>query len=221
MATMYETIMNLPLFKGLSHEQVSSFLEKTHIKFSKFTDGQKIVGADDYVTDLKCILSGSIRILHKVGESRSMGIAETQSGENILGADKLFGMDNKYGVDIVAKGPVSMMQFSKEQYLAQLTPGSIYLINYLNFVSLRAQMRYDIFSSYPNGSLSAVISRLIKAYCSKKSRDIAFSFDLNDLAKFLNTDIDTATRAILQLEHKGIIRQLPDGFIIADKELLL
>ena len=27
MATMYETIMNLPLFKGLSHEQVSAFLE--------------------------------------------------------------------------------------------------------------------------------------------------------------------------------------------------
>ena len=33
MASMYGTIMDLPLFKGISEDQVSAFLEKTNIEF--------------------------------------------------------------------------------------------------------------------------------------------------------------------------------------------
>ena len=43
MATMYETIMNLPLLKGVSKELVSSFLEKTHVQFVNFNDGEKLI----------------------------------------------------------------------------------------------------------------------------------------------------------------------------------
>ncbi len=220
MATIYETIMNLPLFKGLSHEQVSSFLEKTHIRFTKYSNGQRIVNADETVTVLKCIISGKIRMFHKFGEGSGMIIAETQAGENMLGVDMLFGMDNKYGVDIVAKGEVSLMQFSKEQFLTQLIPGSIYLINYLNLLALRAQIRYDIYSTYPESGLPAMLGRILKAYCSKNSTDISLSFEINELAEFLNTDIDTATREILELERKGYIRQLPNGFLILDTSFI-
>lgn len=220
MATMYETIMNLPLFKGLSHEQVSSFLEKTHIRFIKFSDGQKIVGKEDKVTDLKCIISGKIRISHGLGKNSALILSESQNGEYILGADKLFGMENNFNCDVVALGNVSMMEFSKEQFLAQLMPGSIFLLNYLNFISLRAQSRYKIFSTYPEGNLRAVIGRLVNSLCSRHSRDISLSFDVNDLAKFMNSDIDTITREIIELESKGMIRLLPDGFILTDRDLL-
>lgn len=219
MATMYETIMNLPLFKGLSHEQISSFLEKTHIRFSKFNDGEQIVSSEDNVTNVKCIISGNVRMYYKFGEEDAMSLAFTERGENILGADKMFGLDNRYGFTARARGPVSLMEFSKDQYLNQLIPGSIYLLNYLNFLSLRAQIRYRIFADYPQGGLITALRHLVSCYCSKISEDISIAFDINDLAKFMNTDIDSATRDILELERKGIIKLLPDGFAITDNEL--
>lgn len=214
MATMYETIMNLPLFKGLSHEQVSAFLEKTHITFSKYSDNEKIVSAEDRADVVRCVISGKIRVAHRIGKENTLKITELQHNNNVLGADRLFGMDTTCGFEAYAVGNVSTMEFSKEQYMGLLSSGSIYLLNYLNFLSYRAQIRYSIFETYPEGRLKAICSRLIKAYCSKNSQEISLSFDMNSFAKFCNMDTETLYREMICLENTGIIRRTPVGFIV-------
>lgn len=144
MATMYETIMNLPLFKGLSHEQVSSFLEKTHFKFSKYSDREKIVSAGERVEEMKCVISGQIRLCHIIGDKDLLRLTELRRNHEVIGADRLFGMDTTYGADICAVGNVSTMEFSKDQYQNLLNAGSIYLLNYLNSLSYGAQIRFNI-----------------------------------------------------------------------------
>ncbi len=218
MATMYETIMNLPLFKGLSHEQVSSFLEKTNLKFSKYSDREKIIDAGTNVNNIKCVISGQVRICHKIGTAEDIKLLELQQGHNVLGADRLFGMDTAYGFDAYAVGNVSTMEFSKEQYINLLNTGSIYLINYLNFLSYRAQIRYDIFNNYPDGSFAATCSRLIRAYCSKKSTDISLAFNIDAFALFCNMDSESLSKEIRRLEILGIIRQNPLGITILSKD---
>lgn len=201
--------MNLPLFKGLSHEQVSAFLEKTHITFSKYSDNEKIVSAEDRADVVKCVISGKIRVAHRIGKDNTLKITELQHNNNVLGADRLFGMDTTCGFEAYAVGNVSTMEFSKEQYMGLLSSGSIYLLNYLNFLSYRAQIRYSIFETYPEGGLKAICSRLIKAYCSKNSQEISLSFDMNSFAKFCNMDTETLYREMICLENTGIIRRTP------------
>lgn len=220
MATMYETIMNLPLFKGLSRDQVSSFLEKTHIRFSRYEKGDMFISTKDIVTEVRCIISGNVRIIHDIGEKKSIRLSESQDGGNILGADKLFGMDTSYGFDAYAESQVSLLEFSKAQYINLLSSDSIYLINYLNFLSYRAQLRYSIFNNYPSDDLEAICARLIKAYCSTNSQNISLSFNISDLATFMNTHIDSITKSIKNLENRGIIKETPDGFSVIDRTLL-
>lgn len=212
MATMYETIMNMPLFKGLSNEQVSSFLEKTHIRFTKYSDGEQILQADDRVTDVKCVISGRIVTRHILGDKETLVISEEQEGENVLGADKLFGMSTTYGCDIYAIGQVSLMEFSKDQYLNLLKTDSIYLINYLNFISYRAQLRHSLFTNYPDGDLLSNISRLISTYCTRASENITFDFLPTSFAKFLNSSTESLHNAMNKLEKEGIINCTPTGF---------
>ncbi len=213
--------MNLPLFKGLSHEQVSSFLEKTHITFTKYSDQEKISSAGEQVSEVKCVISGQVRLIHKIGDSDMIVLSESRRGNEVLGADKLFGMDTSYGFDAYAIGNVSTMEFSKEQYKNQLNAGSIYLLNYLNFLSYRAQIRYTIFKNYPDGSLLADCARLIMAYCSKNSEDINLYFDKKSMAAFCNTDPVSLSEEIYRLENLGIIRQTQEGFSIVSKEYIL
>ena len=60
MATMYETIMSLPLFKGISRQQVSTFLEKTHVQFINYNPGERIVSVGDACTHIRYIISGEV-----------------------------------------------------------------------------------------------------------------------------------------------------------------
>ena len=219
MATMYETIMNLPLFKGLSHEQISAFLEKTNIQFSRYSDQDTIASASENVTELKCVISGTVKFIHKI--NASLTITEIEKTNIILGADKLFGMDTKYRYEAVAVGPVSTMVFSKQQYQNLLNAKSIFLLNYLNFLSYRAQIRYDIFSNYPGDSLPSICSRLIKAYCSRASEENTFMFDPKEFAIFCHKDKETLNREISHLAGEGILRAFAGGFTIIDKNLIL
>ena len=218
MATMYETIMNLPLFKGLSHEQVSSFLEKTHIKFSKYSDGEKIVSAGERAREVKCIISGQVRLCHFIGNDNRLKLTELRKGNEMLGADRLFGMDTTYETDIYAVGNVSTMEFSKDQYQNLLNAGSIYLLNYLNSLSYGAQIRFNIFSDYPKGGFVATCVRLIRTYCVKNSEEITFLFNPDSFAKFCNIDINSFKKEIIDLESLGAIKQIPGGFTIISGE---
>lgn len=218
---MYETIMNLPLFKGLSHEQVSSFLEKTHIKFSKYSDREKIISAGERVKEIKCLISGQMRLSYNLGNDNCFRLTELRRNHEVLGADRLFGMDTTYGFDAYAVGNVSTMEFSKEQYQNLLNAGSIYLINYLNFLSYGAQVRFNIFSDYPKGGVAVNCARLIRTYCSRNSENITFYFNHQDFAQFCDMDPDSFNREIAYLESSGIIRQIPGGISIVSEERLL
>lgn len=218
MATMYETIMNLPLFKGLSHEQVSSFLEKTHFKFSKYSDREKIVSAGECVEEVKCVISGQIRLCHIIGDKDLLRLTELRRNHEVIGADRLFGMDTTYGADICAVGNVSTMEFSKNQYQNLLNAGSIYLLNYLNSLSYGAQIRFNIFNDYPQGGFAATCRRIIHTYCSRNSEEISFFFNPKSFAGFCNIDTNSFKKEIIDLESIGAIKQIPGGFTIVSEE---
>ena len=77
MNTMYETLMNIPLFKGVSHDQISSFVEKTPLHFHTFNDGELVMGRNDLCSNVVCLLTGSLRIERlAAGVSERVGVME-------------------------------------------------------------------------------------------------------------------------------------------------
>lgn len=149
---MYETIMNLPLFKGVSREQVSLFLEKTHLHFYKYMDGEAIVSPNDLVKGLKCIMGGNAVVKHFL-PAESLEIHEILGKENVLGADRLYGLNTRYRNEVSALGETSIMEFSKEQYQELLKRNPIYMINFLNYLSSRAQRPAMVFNALTPDSM--------------------------------------------------------------------
>lgn len=220
MATMYETIMNLPLFKGLSHEQISSFLEKTHIRFHKYSDRERIVEKGTRANSLKCVISGNIIVSRHIGRTNPMVISEVITGQYIIGADRLFGMNTEYDSDADALGNVSVMEFSKEQYFSLLSSGNILLINYLNTLSFSAQ-RVDIaYSCYPRMTPRNLFASLVALYTSKNARSIKINFCLEDMSDYTHIDISLLKSALLQMQEEGIIYLTKDGIEVKDRARL-
>lgn len=220
MPTMYETIMNLPLFKGVSHDQVSSFLEKTHIKFSKYNPGEIIAERNDPVKTIKCIISGFTSIKYLITNDGRLSLQETISGEHIIGADRLFGMDTTYNSEICAINRVSIMEFNKDQYLNLLTTSPIYLLNYLNYLSYQAQKIKSITAFYPYGSLGNFFKYLLEIYTSRRATELRFEFDIPTLCTFTNISHDRIESELAELVSAGAIEKLSTGIRILDKELL-
>ena len=48
MSSMYEVLMDLPLFQGVSHTKISELIEKIRFNFLKYLNNEKFISANDF-----------------------------------------------------------------------------------------------------------------------------------------------------------------------------
>lgn len=217
---MYETIMDLPLFKGVSKDQVSNFLAKTHLQFLNYKSGETILTPDESCVSLRYILTGDARITHSSPDG-TLTIAETATTGTVLGADRLFGLNREYGIRVTALSPVSVMEFSKEQYMNLLNSDRIYMFNLLNYLSLRAQRPADLLLSSGDGSLAFSIALWLSILTLPTSSDITVTASAATLSAHTNIPMARLRRECDQLESEGLIRRNGDVITVCDRWALL
>lgn len=217
---MYEMIMDLPLFKGVSKGQVSQFLEKTNVDFLNYESGETIIEEGDEVTMVKFVVSGAIRITYALG-TLPMEIIETCRAGSVLGADRLYGISTDYPYKGVAIEKTSIMQFSKEQYVNLLLADRIYMINFFNFLSLRAQRPIEMMKAYPSGDLRSRLSLLLSVITQPGSSDIEIKASDETLAKFANITKEEAQAWKDKSTRRGLIRCADGSIKILSRKVFL
>lgn len=149
-----------------------------------------------------------------------MVISEVIAGQYIIGADRLFGMETEFDSNVDALGNVSVMEFSKEQYLTLLSSGNILLINYLNTLSFSAQRVNAAYSCYPRLTLRNLFSSLVSIYTSRNARSIKITFSLEEMSAYTHIDTSLLKSALLQMQEEGILSLCEEGIVVKDRSLL-
>lgn len=157
---MYETLMDLPLFKGVGKDHISAFLEKTSVEFTVHHPGETILEPGTTVEDLKFIISGNVNIMHSLPGEDIM-VTEHSGPARVLGADRLFGIFREADARVVAQTKCSVMTFGKAQYLALVNTDRIYMLNLLNYLSVRAQRPAHYITRMTAGSPASRLGVLV------------------------------------------------------------
>ena len=186
MYSMYEKIMSLPLFKGITQEMVEYFIEKTPLLFTKFKEGDIILKRHEKCNSLKCLITGKASITHYLFDNK-LEIIETIDGEFIFGSENLFGIDNKSQCCVRAVEECSVMEFTKKDYLKLLHNNNILLLNYLNFLSRNTQKFYGLISEMNWQNPIRAMIDLIQAITNRDASRIEINSREKDLAGFLAT----------------------------------
>lgn len=203
MTSMYEMIMDLPLFKGVSKEHVSSFLEKTHVGFSNYQCGGVLAEPTDEVSRVRFIISGEVNLIHPL-EQVGVTVSERTGFGKVLGADRLFGLAKEYPYKAVAVKKTSVMEFSKEQYVNLLHSDSIYMLNFFNYLSLRAQRSVDSLRRYSHGSVCSRLCQLVCVMTDPGAKGIVIDGSEDALADYCSCDNNDIRRFKAQLQTLGI-----------------
>lgn len=188
MTSMYERIMELPLFKGVSKDQVSLFLEKTHVDFKNYGAGEILADVGEPVKMVRFVISGDILLVHPL-EGIDVTVEERSGFGKVLGADRLFGIATGYPYRAIAKTRTSIMEFSKAQYVNLLHSDSIYMLNFFNYLSLRAQRPVDSLMEYCHGDVMNRISQLICVMTEPAAERVIIRGSRESLADFCNCDV--------------------------------
>ena len=189
MSSMYDKIMDLPLFKGIGEEMLSQMLEKTSVEFLKFTDNDLIHKNGEEVGGLDFVLNGHLSISHKIKDFE-INVEEKVGEGEVIGACNLFGLYNNYTADIIAEGLVNIMRIYKNDYISILMSDKIYMLNYVNYICASTQKKTNLLQSFNPESITSVLTTLANSLTGGGKRTLILEGSDFEIARYCGISIN-------------------------------
>ncbi len=123
----------------------------------------------------------------------------------LIEPQSLFGMNTNYASSYIAHTEAHTISISKAFVLSDLFNYDIFRLNYMNIVSNRAQNLYSRLWEEPTIDLKEKISRFFLLHCEKTQGEKIFKVKMDDLARYLDDTRLNTSKALNELQDKGLI----------------
>ena len=220
MESIFEILMDLPLFQGVRREKLSELIEKTPFHFLKYTDGEQIIITGDTCSHIKFIISGAARV-ETSSNQRRVTISETMTAPAVIGPEYLFGLETNYPFKVTAEGTCGILQLTKADYISILHSDRVFIFNVLNILSRKAQKSASNVLAISSGSVAERLSFLIVSLTHHGSKNIKINFKLKDLCTILGAQRSSFIASVTAMHDDGIIEYSPTEILIKDRRSLL
>ncbi len=201
---MYDILLCLPLFKGVSRERISEIVGMAKFHFLKYLPGETIVNVGDPCTHIKFIISGSARLSVSSPDGRFV-VSQTLAAPDVIAPEFLFGTDTTYPCSGVAVEPTGILQISKTDYLKILHLDQIFLFNFLNTLSMYAQKSTTGVLSLTAGNLEERIAFWIISLTQRHGQDIALTCRQRDLYSLFGVQRTSFIATLNSMRERGLI----------------
>lgn len=220
MDSMYEILMRLPVFNGVTYSRLEEIVGNTKFHFLKYLEGDKIIEAGEQCTHIKFIISGSARVSIVNSDGR-FKVSQTLSMPDVIAPEYLFGKATRYPVSAVALEPTGILQIEKQDFLHILSTDPIFLINMLNMLSVNAQRSVEGVLALTTGSLEERIAYWIVALTQRRGTDIVLSCRQRDLYSLFGVQRTSFIATLDSMKQRGLIDYNQSDIMIKSRSEML
>ncbi len=220
MDSMYEIIMDLPLFQGVSREKISEVIEKTRFHFLKYPDGEQVVCAGDWCKHVRFIISGAVKS-EMTNFTRRVSISEILNAPNVIGPDYLFGRDTTYPFTVTAHGGCGILQVEKADYLNILQSDQVFLFNLLNTLSRNTQRSVQGVLALSTSSVAERLAFIVTSLTQRGGTDITVRYKQKDLCALMGVQRSSLICGLEKMREDGIIDFDTTAIHVKDRDALL
>lgn len=221
MDNIFDKLLHLPLFQGVTQERLGEVIEKIPFHFLKFKKGERILDCGDPCTHVRFVISGRVRLEYE-SKVLKFKISHELSSPEVISPDYLFGLDTSYPFSVYAVDECGLLQVDKQDYVTILQSDRVFLYNILNYLSRNSQSIKTHLLNIEHASVLERIALLVSAFTSQRSEHITLSFRQRDLCHLLGARRPALMAALDYLLEKGMI-EMPTTttMLINDRKQLL
>lgn len=215
MNSMYQQLMQLPLFQGVSTEVITALVEKLPFHFLKFRNGEQIFAAGDQCSHIRFIVSGKVRLETPCDHLR-VSLLQTLETPHVMAAEYLFGRETTYPYAAFADGPCGILQLRKSDYIKMLAFDKVFLFNILNYLSSGSQRNTASILAVKEGSVIERLAMIVEALTVTGATDVTVRFKQKDLCVLLGTQRTTLIASLDKLSDEDILDYTSNELRILD-----
>ncbi len=220
METMFDTLLQLPLFQGLAQEDFTCILEKVKLHFTKHKPGELLLQEGASCHELVFLLKGEVASSTSSADD-SYNFTEYFPAPYLIEPYSMFGMKTSYTSTYRAKTEVHTVGISKAFVIKELFNYEIFRLNYMNIVSNRTQMLHNRLWKIAGNNLESRIVHFILSHAERPSGEKVLKIKMEDLAQIVNETRAGVSKALNSMQTKGLVELHRGEIVIPDAEKLM
>lgn len=212
MLQLYDKLIELPLFIGISTDELSDIVGQTKFGFHKLAVDRPLVSTDDKCTQLFFLMSGTLRVVSYADNYRYR-IEEELSAPAVIQPEHLFGLQQRYTKDFIAHTDCSLLSLDKAEVLRLLDSYLIFRLNLLNSISMQAQRMSRIPWRQQSSDIRQQFVNFLRLRCLTQAGCKVLRIRMEELAKELHQSRLNVSRMLNALQNEGLLT-ISRGIII-------
>lgn len=202
MFSAFDILLRLPLFQGMSRDDLTEVIAHTKLEFVKVQTHHVIAKEGDRCDQLTFILNGNVTVVTTLNTHSSF--TETLHSPIVLQPERLFGLHQQYTHTFMAATPCQMLIIQKQDIMKLASTYPIFQINLLNILSTKVQKMENRQWMTTPVSLRKRLVNFFVSRCLYPAGEKDFKMRMTDLAHELNCsrlDISKCLNAMQEEQH--------------------
>lgn len=216
---IYDTLLQLPIFQGLSHKQLTSILERTPFHFQKYKAREEIVRVGAPCNKVLFVLSGTVRHIVPSYDDK-VRVVQIYEAPHTMPFYYLFGVRTTSPDTLIAETDVGIMSLEKSYFLQLLQENVLPLVNVLNMLSSHAQKQHSSIDFCGKISGEDRLASWLLANTDRAAKSIEIDAKVSDLCMLLHMDVAEYWRSVIVLEGKHLVESSGEVLKLIDRYAL-
>lgn len=203
--TMYDKLLQLPLFQGLGKNDFTQILEKVKFHFHKYSPGMILIREEEACDKLIFILDGEIQA-ETYDTTQKYILQETFKSPHVIEPYSLFGMKPYFSATYSAATEINVLTIGKKYVLEQLNNYDIFALNYLNMLSNRVQtLNLRLWNTHIGTTYEKIVN-FLQMRCVNPDGPKMLLARMEDLAFLLNDTRINVSNALNEMQTQGLLQ---------------
>lgn len=202
--TMYDILLQLPLFQGMSKVEFTNLLNKVKFHFFKYVEGERIIKTGEKCEQFVFIINGEVTS-ERSSQTNEFSFLEILSAPVLLEPHSIFGFNPAFTSNYTAKTDVSVLRIDKNYIYSELGKFNIFRMNLLNSLSYRAQTQEYKIWNRPVLSLKERIIKFALDLSEIQSGEKSLRIKMENLAQIMNETRLSVSKVLNELESESKI----------------
>ena len=218
--SIYDSLLQLPLFKGLTIESFNEIIEKYRFEFLSYNKDSIIINAGEECNCFKFVISGSVRS-EFINDKVKIKIYETISAPNDIISNYAVG-NNIFPISVVATDDnTGILAIDKQDFLSIMQEHRVVMLNYLILLSRKSQIPFEAYNQIATDNIRAKFALWILYFTNYNSTDIVNKAKFRDLYLFFGAQRGAFNSVLEEMKEMGIIDFSVKEIFVLDRRLLM
>ena len=217
---MYPILLNSPLFRGLTLEELTLLFSQVKHQIRHFRTGELLAQAGDPVDKAILLMEGRLQGEMVDFAGNSLKIEELDPPQMVAAAF-LYGPKSKFPVFLNAKTDGKILIILKKEFTDMLSLESRVMVNYINIVSGKAQFLSGKITFLSLKTIKEKIAYYILQMVKGNGNSyVAIDQTQTNLAELFGVTRPSLSRTIQEMEKQDIFTWSRDNIVIKDLKKL-